>query len=59
MVPPQNTLLILCMEETIEILHQLVDGLSCDNRIMSMISMLTKSFQLVQDFFHPQYVNLG
>ena len=43
-----------------EILHQLVDGLSYSimNPIVYSASCLPNSFQLVQDFFHPQYVSL-
>ena len=41
-----------------EILHQLVDGLSYSimNPIVYSASCLPNSFQLVQDFFHPQLV---
>jgi len=39
-----------------EILHQLVDGLSCYNPISYLQSLIvTNSYQLVQDFFLSQY----
>ena len=37
-----------------EILQQLVDGLSHSNPIICCF-IVTNSYQLVQDFFHPQY----
>jgi len=39
-----------------EILHQLVDGLSHYDPIIYSVSIVTNSCQLVQDFFHRQYV---
>ena len=41
-----------------EVLNQLVDGLSRYNIIacsVSYLSIISKSYQLVQEFFHPQY----
>ena len=42
-----------------EILHQLVDGLSDKHPIIYRASLVPNSSQLVQDFFHPQYVRVS
>ena len=42
-----------------EILHQLVDGLSDKHPIIYRVSLVPNSSQLVQDFFHLQYVRVS